>query len=132
MERNKFVQDYLDAYRKMKVAAIEKMKNYGKELDVYEVSKKRLMERQGYENESEISEDELDDIKWADTYCCAFEGKHGTIYCCIIAKVRYNKETEDVDVYLDSDDFYFPEWFPVSCIGFDTDAVYMTILDFID
>lgn len=132
MEKNVYLQDYLDAYRKMKDAAIEKMKNYGKELDVYEVCKKRLMERQGYENESEICDDELDDIRWADTYCCTLEGRHGTIYCCIIAKVRYNKKTEDVDVYLDSDEGYFAEWHPASDVGFETDAIYMTILDFID
>lgn len=130
MERNDFVQDYLGAYRRMKDAAIEKIKNYGDTLEVYEVCKQRLMKRMGYKSASEITEDELDDFKWSNTYCCAFEGKHGFIYCCHIVMVRYNENMKDVDVYLESDEGDVAEWLPASYIGFDTDAIYMTILDF--
>ena len=114
----------------MKDAAVEKIKEYGKTLEVYEVCKQRIMKREGYKSVDEITDDEMDDMRWCDTYSCAFEGKHGYIYCCHIVMVRYNENMNDVDVYLESDEGDVAEWLPASYIGFDTYAIYMTILDF--
>lgn len=129
MDKN-YVQDYLSAYKEMKDAAIEKMKNYGKVLEVYKACEQKLMERKGYKSVKEIDEDEFDDFKWSNTYSCAFEGKHGHIYCCHIVMIRYNENTEDVEVYLESDEGDIAEWFNAAYIGFDNDAIYMTIHDF--
>lgn len=130
MERNDFVQDYLGAYRRMKEAAIEKMKNYGKTLEVYEVCKQRVMERtKDFDPVDDL--DAVEDEIATTTYSCAFEGKHGYIYCCHIVKIRYNENTEDIEVYLESDEGDIAEWFNAAYIGFDNDAIYMTIHDFI-
>ena len=130
MKRNDYVENYFDAYREMKEAAIEKMKNYGKTLDVYEVCKQLLMEREGYKSADEIPEDEFEDFKCTNIYSCYFEGKHEQIYCAQIVKVRYNTETLGIEVYLETDDGYISAWYPIYWISGEVDAVWMTIFDF--
>ena len=55
--------------------------------------------------------------------------KHEMIYCCRIVMVRYTEE-HGIEVYLETDDGYVAEWFPVDWISGDTDSVWMTIFDF--
>lgn len=131
MEKNVYLQDYLDAYRKMKEAAIEKIKNYGKELDVRDICEKRYIEM-SERDKDEIYEEDIEEFYQSESYCCAFEGKHETMYCVRIEKVRYVPQKDRVEVYVSSDDGYVSEWLPESWIGFDTEAIWMTILDFID
>ena len=126
-----YVQNYLNAYREMKSSAIEKIKNYGKTLEVYEIRKKRLMEQFGYKSKDEIPQEELDDCICNTSYSCVYEGKHGMLYPCQIVMVRYNSVYNDVDVYLESDDGYIAEWFTICYVGWDFDGAYMTIHDFI-
>ena len=132
MKTNDYVKNYWSAYRELKKAATEKIKDYGKTLEVIEICKQRLMERMGYKNEDEIYEDELDDFKCVNTYSCIVESKHEMLYACTIVMVRYDKKSEKVEAYLESDDGYIAEWYPVDWIGWDEQAVYMTILDFIE
>ena len=127
-----YVKAYLAEYKEMKDSAIKKLKEYGKTLDVDAVCEKRIMEREGYKSVDEIYEEELDDYKWSNTYTCAFEDKHGFIYSCRIAMVRYNENTKDVDVYLESEEGDISEWFDVYRVAYEVGAVYMTIHDFID
>lgn len=131
MERNDYVEKYLNAYREMKAAAIEKMKNYGKELDVRDICEKRYYKMSERDN-SEIYEEDIEEFYQNESYCCAFEGKHEMMYCVRIERVRYIPEKDWIEVYVSSDDGYVSEWLPESWIGFDSDAIYMTILDFID
>lgn len=130
MNKTDYVEKYLDAYKEMKKAAIEKMKNYGKELDVREVCKKRFIEMSEYDKVDEVNIDELEEFYQNESYCCAFEGKHEIMYCVRIERVRYVPEKDWIEVYVSSDDGYVSEWLPESWIGFDSDAIYMTILDF--
>ena len=127
---NKYIENYNAAYKAMKEAAIKKMMEYGKTLDVREECKRILMTEKGCINEKEITEDELYDFIVTNTYACFLIGKHEQIYITNITKVRYNKETKDVDVYLETDDGYVTEWYPVSWINGDQDAAYLTILEF--
>lgn len=130
MERNDYVEKYLDAYKEMREAAIEKMKNYGKVLDLEEVTRKCIADYHGI-SESDIGDDEVEDSLVENSYSCVFEGKHGFLYCCNIRKVRYNKETKDLDVFLESDERDFSDWYDVSCIGFERDAIYMTVHEYL-
>lgn len=132
MEKKDYVKNYLSAYNKMKDAAIRKMKEYGNTLEVIDVCRRRLMKRLGYGDPSDVSDEDLEDYKYSNTYSCVFEGKHGILYCCRVMKVRYNIYTNDVDVFLESDEGDVSEWFDASYIGFDSDAIYMTIHDFVD
>lgn len=129
MERNDYVEKYLNAYREMKEAAIEKMKNYGKELDVRDICEKRYYKMSERDN-SEIYEEDIEEFYQNESYCCAFEGKHEMMYCVRIERVRYVPEKDRIEVYVSSDDGYVSEWLPESWIGFDTDSIWMTILDF--
>lgn len=128
---NKHLEKYYAAYKAMKEAAIEAMKEYGKRLDVRKECKKKLAKQKGYGSEEEITEDELHDFILTNTYSCFFIGKHEEIYLVNIEMVRYNEETKDVDAYLESDDGYVSDWYPVSWISGDVDAVYQTVLDFL-
>ncbi len=128
---NKYIENYFDAFRAMREAAIKTIKEYGKELDVCEECKKVLMETHGYKSEDEIDEEELNNLYSESTYSCFFTDKHGAVYEVTVSKVRYNEKYDDIDVYLDSDDGYISEWFPVSMACHD-EAAYMTILDFIE
>lgn len=132
MEKRDYVKEYLAAYKTMKDAAIEKMKKYGRILEVAEVCRERFMKEKGYASVKEIFADEFDDYWWNNSYSCIFEGRHEILYCCRIVMVRYNKDTKDVDVYLESDEGDIAEWFPASYVSFDVDAVYMTVHDFIE
>lgn len=132
MERKDYVKEYRAAYKTMKDAAIEKMKNFGRILDVAKVCKQRIMKEKGYASIKEICEDEFDDYWWSNTYYCVFLGRYEFLHCCRIVKVRYNKTSKDVDAYLESDEGNIAEWMPASHIGFDRDAVYMTVHDFIE
>lgn len=125
-----YVKNYIAAYKEMKDAAIEAIKNYGKTLDVYEICKQQFMEQTGCKDESEIYEDELYDFLCENTYSCVMEGKHENIYIVNIVKVRYNKQREMIDVYLETDDGDVSEWLPISWVTFEQDAVYQTILEF--
>ena len=124
-------QNYYDAYKAMKEAAIEKMKNYGKTLEVIEVCKQRLMNNKGYANVDEITEDELENIRYNEAFSCFFTGKHGVIYGPQILMVRYNDETKDVDVYLETDEGDIDGWYPVSWVN-NPETAYLTVLEFID
>ena len=132
MEKKDYVNDYLSAYKEMKDAAIRKMKEYGKTLEVTDVCMRRLMKRLGCDDPSDVCDEDLDDYKYSNTYSCVFEGKHGILYCCRVMKVRYNSQTNDVDVFLESDEGDVSGWFYASYIGFDSDAIYMTIHDVVD
>ena len=125
------VRFYLDAYKSMKQAAIEAIKNYGKELDIREACKLMYMKQEHYKTEGEIPEDELLDFIQSNMYSCAFCGKHGDMYPVNIMKVRYNEEAKDVEVYLESDECYIADWYYASWVSYDEAAVYMSILDFI-
>lgn len=127
-----YKEKYLAAYKEMKKAAVEKMKNYGKTLEVVEECKKMLMEKQGYMSASEIDEDELRDFKDANIYSCVVIDKHGGTHVCEIIMLRYNEEHDDLDVYLESEYGDISEWLPVSYVDYEVDAIYMTILDFIE
>lgn len=127
-----YKKNYLDAYKQMKEAAIARLKKYGKTLDVHKTLKQMLMREKGYKTAKEIPDDVLDDYKWENTYSCVFEGKHEQLYCCNILKVRYNKKTDEVEVYLHDDEGYISEWFMESYVGWDRDSIWMTILDLID
>ena len=131
MERNDYVEKYLNARKEMREAAIEKIKNYGKTLEVYEVCKQRVMERTEDFNPVDDA-DQIDEEIASTTYCCAFEGRHGMIYACNIVMVRYNEKYDDVDVYLESDEGDIAEWFSIAEITFEHESAYMTVLDFID
>ena len=136
---NEFVQNYLDAYKAMREAAIEKIKNYGKTLEVEEVLKSRLMKKKGWtewpaygSEEADSVEDDILEWKYNEMYWCSFEGKHEHIYCGYIPMVRWNAERQEIEIYFDSNDGCVAEWLPESYIGFERDAIYQTILEFID
>lgn len=129
------VQKYRYAYDEMRKQAIEVMKNYGKVLNVYEVLKARILKEQGLDKMPEVGTEEYDafcEDYDEQKYSCVFEGKHEQVYIANIAMVRYNEEIKDVDVYLESDDGYISQWMPMLYIGYEQEAVYMTILDFIE
>lgn len=125
------VRFYLDAYKSMKQAAIEAIKNYGKELDIREACKLMYMKQQHYKTDDEIPEDELLDFIQFNTYSCVFCGKHEDLYPVNIMKVRYDESSKDIEVYLESDEGYIADWYPVSWISYEEAAVYMSILDFL-
>jgi hypothetical protein len=129
MNKNDYVEKYLEAYKEMKKAAIEKIKNYGKELDVREICEKRYCEM-SMRDGSEIYDEDIEEFYQNESYCCAFEGKHEIMYCVRIERVRYVPEKDWLEVYVSSDDGYVSEWLPESWIGFDSDAIYMTIVEF--
>ena len=130
MERNVYVEKYLNAYKEMKAVAIEKMKNYGNELDVWEVCKKRFLEMSEYDEINEDNIDDLEEFSQNESYCCLFKGKHEFIYLVRIKKVRYDHEKKRIEVFVESDEGDVSEWLPESWISYDSDAVWMTILDF--
>lgn len=133
MKKNvEFVNDYLKAFHAMREQAEEVIKNYGKELDVIEILKQRIMEEYGYKSEDEIHEDVLEDCIINNAYYCIFEDKHGSLYNSCIHKIRYDAEKDEIEVYLKSDEGCIDDWYPRWCICSDMDAVYQTILEFID
>ena len=123
-----YAQDYLDAYNRLRDAAYDKIKNYGKELDVIERCKQLLVERGEYNSIDDIEEDVFEDFKCENIYCCYFEGKHEQIYRVDIIGVRYNNGR--VEVYLQSEDGYISEWIPVHYITANIDNVWLTVFDF--
>jgi hypothetical protein len=125
-----YINDYNEAYRAMKERAIELMKERGGILEVLEVGKKLIMKENGYHDESEIYEDELEDWKCENLYCCTFEGKHEDVYLPNIYMVRYNEKFDDLDAYLE-DEYDLAEWVPASMIGFGRECLYMTVLEYI-
>lgn len=127
-----YKEKYVAAYKEMRDAAIKKMKNYGKTLEVVEECKKMLMEKQGYKSASEIPDDELEDYKNIYSYNCVIKDKHGMLHDCKIIMLRYNEQSGDLEAYLESEGGYIAEWFPASCVDFETWAIYMTIFDFIE
>ena len=129
MKRNyDYVQNYIDAYQAMRKKAIQVIKDYGKEFDLIEYAKKRLKE----ELDGEVMEEDIDDWLVENSYSCVLVGKHGTLYPCTVMKARYNDKTETIEVYLSSDDGYINEWFSDYDVDYEKDAVYQTILNFID
>lgn len=125
-----YINDYNEAYKAMKERAIELMKERGGILEVLEVGKKLIMEENGYQNEDEIYEDELEEWEAENVYCCTFEGRHEDVYIPNIYMVRYNEKFDDLDAYLE-DDYDFAEWVPASMIGFGCEYLYMTVLEYI-
>lgn len=133
MKRNyDYAQDYIKARAALRVKAIAVMKSYGSVLDLLEIGKKRIIEANGYKDESEMYDDDLDCWRYDNLYYCAFEDKYETICSAMITKVRYNKENNDVDAFVHSDDGFVHEWRPISQIGFESDSVYLTVLEFIN
>lgn len=132
MKKVNYLEKYMDAYKEMREAAIEKIKNYGKELDVYEEINKLIVKEQGYKSVDEITDDDRDDYYWEHFFYCVFEGKHNFLYSCRIAKVRYNEKENDVDVFLEDDDYTLCEWFHHWDICYEKDAIYLTVLKYID
>jgi hypothetical protein len=126
-----YVNEYLKAYQKLRNKAEKVIKAYGKELDVMEIGKQRLMEEYGYKDESEVDDEELQDWKVNNVNTCVFVGKHGYVYTPYILGVRYNKERNNIEAYLETDEGDVSEWLSVSYVSYEPDAVYMTILDFI-
>ena len=126
MKRKDYVADYLDAYKAMKAAAIEKMKDYGKTLDVREVIRQRIIATYGEENE-----ELLEDSFYEQSYACVFVGKHGDVYQTTVSKVRYNDNKEDLEVFLEEDNGCFSDWFDSFMVEYDRDAIYMTVFDFL-
>ena len=131
-----YVQDYLDVYRTMREKAIEVIKNYGKELDVEQILKKRIMKENGLDKIPEFGTPEWDAISsdydnliYSEVYYGGFVTRHDYIYSVQILKVRY--KDGNVEVYLHSDDGYIDDWYDSSEVSFDADSVYMTILTFI-
>lgn len=134
-----YIMDFNNAYKAMKDHATEVIKNYGKTLEVEEILKSRLMKEKGwtewpvYGSEAADSiENEVEEWKYDKMYWCSFEGKHEQIYCGYISMVRWNTEREEIEIYFDSNDGYVSEWLPESYIGFEREAIYLTILEFID
>jgi len=134
-----YVEDFKKAYNAMRNQAIKVIKNYGKTLEVQEVLKKSLMKDKGWtewpapdSDEFYSIEEETEDWKYNEMYWCAFEGKHEQIYCGYIPMVRWNAERKEIEIYFDSNDGCVSEWLPESYIGFEREAIYQTILEFID
>lgn len=136
---NEFVKNYLDAYKAMKDRATEVIKNYGKTLEVQEILKTRLMKEKGWtewpaygSEEAESVEQEVEDWKYEEMFWCGFEDKHGSIHGGYIPMVRWNAAREEIEVYFESGDGFISQWLSEHYIGFDNDAIYQTILEFID
>lgn len=136
---NKFIQNYLDAYKAMRDRAIEIIKNYGKTLEIEQILKDRLMKEKGWKKWPKSWSDEyysvmeeIEEWKYNEMYWCSFEGKFDQVYCGYITKVRWNDEREEIEVYLDSDDESVSEWLPDSYIGYEKESIYQTILEFLD
>jgi len=127
-----YAEKYMDAYKEMREAAIEKIKNYGKELDVYEEINKLIVKEQGYKSVDEITDDDRDDYYCEHFFNCVFEGKNNFLYDCRITKVRYNEKENDVDVFLEDDNYTLCEWFYHWNIFYGKDAIYLTVLEYID
>lgn len=132
MEVKDYLDNYLAAYKELRIAATEKMKNRGSELDVREYGKRLLMLKNNYTSEDEIYDDEFDDWFYSNVYSCVFAGKHDILYCAYITKVRYNTELDELEVYLESDDGYVNDWYSESWVGWDRDAIFITIMEYSD
>jgi len=126
MEKRDFVKEYIDAYKAMRDSAIEKIRNYNGILEVAELLRKQYREL----SEDPDEEGEQDYIN-ANIYWCFFEGKNGYIYSCKIVMVRWNKEREVVEVYLESNEGDVAEWFYHTYISGDMDMLWETIHEFI-
>lgn len=127
-----YVKNYLDAYKSLKKAAVEAIKNYGNVIDIKEKCKLILMEQQGYKREDEIPDDELCDFVQYNTYSCALFVGDVTLYSANVVKVRYDGKAKEVEVYLESDEGYVDDWYPVSWVNYGEESVYFTILEFLE
>lgn len=140
MSTNKlFVENYLDAYKAMRERAVEVIKKQGKTLEVYEVLKSRTMIEKGWKEWPAYGTDEYDSIeeiaeewKYDQMFWCTFEGKHGHVFCGYISMVRWNAKNEGIEVYFDTNDGCVSEWLPEYLICNGREAIYETILEFID
>lgn len=138
-ENRKYVEEFRTAFKAMKARAIEVMMKYDGTLDVVEILKKRILDMHGMDEWPASNTDvwdeldeELDELKSTELYCCAFTGKYETVYNTNIDAVRWNKEKKMLEVYLHSDDGYINEWIPETYVDFDQEAIYFTILEFAD
>ena len=125
-----YVQDYLNAGVEMRIKAEEVLKDFGKELDVLDLCEQHLAERTGIKRGDENFEDAFREHVYAETYQCIYIDMYGNGTLCTIEKIKYNKETNNISVFLNSDEGFISEWFDTSQI-YDDEAVYMTILYFI-
>jgi hypothetical protein len=125
-KESKFVKEYIAAYKAMRDSAIEKMKNYGKTLDMVELLKEEYQSES--ENPTEEGEEDYvnDGIFW-----CYFEGKHDNIWSCKICKARWNEERECVEVYLEDAYGDVSDWFMYSYITGDMEMLWHAIHEFI-
>lgn len=130
MEKD-YLKDYLAAYEEMRAAAIEKMKNYGKVLDVYAEVDKIIMKEKGYESVDEIFDEDRDEKYW-ELNNCVVEDRHNFLTCYRIIKVRYDEKENDLDVYLEDDNYEKCEWFKNWEVSFDRESIYMTVHTFIN
>lgn len=122
-----YIKAYNEAYTELEEYAEKLLIKYGKEIDVKQIGKQRLMQ-----NKIEEEDEDLYDWMSCNSYTCIIETKNGRPYECTIAKVRYNEEKEDIEVYLEDDYGVFCDWYPIYWITFGREYVYMTIIDFID
>ena len=133
MKRNlEILNDYYNARNSMRERARKVIKKYGKELDVIEIIKKRLIkdgvidERDEPEDYSETLEESLQD----EGFYSQFEDKHGGWHSVLVLKVRYNKTSNHVEAYVKEDGGDIEGWFD-DYLLYDT-GVYETILTFIE
>ena len=125
------LNDYWNTCRNLRKKGEEVIKAYGKELDVIEIGRQRIMEEYGYKDVSEVDDEQLQDWKVNVAYTCVYVGKHGYVYTPYILGVRYNESGGYVEVYLETDEGDISHWYPVSYVTYENNAVYETILEFI-
>ena len=128
-----YKKNYQNALDLMRDAAIDRLKKYGKTLDVHKVLKQMLMREKGYKSIRSIPDDVWSDFRAENVYGCCYVDNHDFYYPCDITKVRINKKTQRVEVYLyDSYECCVDDWHDFSDISWGCEHVWMTILDFID
>ena len=133
MRKKNYKQAYLDAYRAMRIEAVRRLREYGKELNFFEICKERVKKKIGDDFDEVENSDAVEDCIHCETYSCYFTGKHGYIYCMNIVAVRIKEGTEDtLEVLLQDDESGDEDWHDYDYVSGDRDSLYMSILDFID
>ena len=123
---SKFVKDYIAAYAAMRDSAIEKMKNYGKTLDMVDMLKQEYL----LESEDPTEEGEEDYIN-SELFWCFVEGRHGNIWSVKITEVRWNNERQIIEVYLEDTYGDVSGWYYDTDIIGDNDMLWQAIHEFI-
>lgn len=127
--------NYLSAYNELKASAIRKMKAYGKDLDVYNILRHRVLDSDDFRGKTDIDETEVNDalheMMAECSRACIFTGNHGWIHEVTVMCVRYSEQTEDLEVYLETDEGDVSDWFDIGYVTYEREAVYLTVHDFI-